>query len=89
MVDSGDTDEQELTSVGKWRNEGGDEERKGAGMQVRMLVPLHLLPEPFLSSPSCPGPGRLISADHHVRAPLLLPSGTVWLMGVRNKTEAN
>lgn len=45
MVDSGDTDEEELTSVGKWRNEGGDEERKGAGMQVRMLVPLHLLPE--------------------------------------------
>ena len=30
MVDSGDTDGEELTSVGKWRNEGGDEERKGA-----------------------------------------------------------
>ena len=89
MVDSGDTDGEELTSVGKWRNEGGDEERKGAGMQVRMLVSLHLPPELFLSSPSCPVPGRLISADHHVRAPLLLPSGTVWLMGLRNKTETN
>ena len=64
------------------RKEGGRQAGKDACSP-------YLPPEPFLSSPSCPVPGRLISADHRARAPLLLPSGTVWLMGVRNKTETN
>ena len=50
MVESGDTDEEELMSVGKWRNEGGDEERKGAGKQVRTLVP-HICPQNHSSLP--------------------------------------
>lgn len=53
MVDSGDTDEEELTSVGKWEKRGGM--KKGRGRYaVRMLVPLHLLPEPFLLFPILP-----------------------------------
>ena len=82
MVDSGDTDEEELMSIGKWRNKGGDEERKGVRHASKDAGSPHL-------PPSCPVPGRLISADCRARAPLLLLSGTVWLMGVRNKTETN